>query len=199
MEALVGKRDSAGSGTGGDGGVRERVLSTLLNEMDGVESCAEVLVVAATNRPDKLDAAFLRPGRIDAIIYVPPPVGLGFRRRLTGTCGGRGPLGLTFCLFVYSGAAQDFAGRKHILRVKTAAMPLGSSVALDALAAATEGFSGADLESLCREAALRSLRETLEATEVTMEHFEAALRDSRASLSPEQLAEYARLEKLFCS
>ena len=42
--------------------------------MDGVESRGDVLVVAATNRPDMLDAAFTRPGRIDRIIYVPPPV-----------------------------------------------------------------------------------------------------------------------------
>ncbi len=54
-------------------GVQERVLATLLNEMDGVEQLADVLVIAATNRPDLLDSALLRPGRIDSILYVPPP------------------------------------------------------------------------------------------------------------------------------
>jgi SpoVK/Ycf46/Vps4 family AAA+-type ATPase len=52
------------------------VLATLLNEMDGIESCADVLIVAATNRPDMLDRAFLRPGRIDKMIFIPPPVRL---------------------------------------------------------------------------------------------------------------------------
>ncbi len=45
-----------------------------MNEMDGIEINGDVLVVCATNRPDMLDAAFMRPGRIDRIIYVPPPV-----------------------------------------------------------------------------------------------------------------------------
>ncbi len=64
------------------------MLATLLNEMDGIEACADVLVVAATNRPDLLDRAFLRPGRMDKLIFVPPPV----RRGLCSPC--RGPLSL---------------------------------------------------------------------------------------------------------
>ena len=51
------------------------MLSTLLNEMDGIESAGHVLVLAATNRPDQLDSAFLRPGRIDRAVFIPPPVG----------------------------------------------------------------------------------------------------------------------------
>lgn len=49
------------------------VLTTLLNEMDGIESLKGVLVLAATNRPDVLDSALMRPGRFDAILYVGPP------------------------------------------------------------------------------------------------------------------------------
>ncbi|KAI8909376.1 P-loop containing nucleoside triphosphate hydrolase protein [Powellomyces hirtus] len=74
VDAIVGKRglDGGGGGKGGDT-VQERVLSTLLNEMDGVELAKDVLVVGATNRPDMIDAALMRPGRFDKIIYVPPP------------------------------------------------------------------------------------------------------------------------------
>lgn len=71
-EAIVGKRNMGNGGSNGDS-VQERVLSTLLNEMDGVESADSVLVVGATNRPDMLDAALMRPGRFDQSVYVPPP------------------------------------------------------------------------------------------------------------------------------
>jgi transitional endoplasmic reticulum ATPase len=56
-----------------DSGVTERVISQLLTEMDGLESLKNVIVIAATNRPDILDPAMLRPGRFDRLIYVPPP------------------------------------------------------------------------------------------------------------------------------
>ncbi|MHA1676297.1 MAG: AAA family ATPase, partial [Candidatus Njordarchaeales archaeon] len=57
----------------GDSGVSERVISQLLTEMDGLQSRGEVIVIAATNRPDLLDPALLRPGRFDRMIYVPAP------------------------------------------------------------------------------------------------------------------------------
>ncbi|KAG0164959.1 hypothetical protein DFQ30_009155 [Apophysomyces sp. BC1015] len=72
-EAIVGKRNMGGGGSNSGDSVQERVLSTLLNEMDGVETAESVLVVGATNRPDMLDAALLRPGRFDQLVYVPPP------------------------------------------------------------------------------------------------------------------------------
>ena len=71
LEALVGGRDN-GAGGGGDE-VQLRVLSTLLNEMDGVAPLERVLLIGATNRPDLLDAALLRPGRFDEQLLVPPP------------------------------------------------------------------------------------------------------------------------------
>eukprot|EP00908_Phaeocystis_cordata_P004426 Transcript_14809.p1 GENE.Transcript_14809~~Transcript_14809.p1 ORF type:complete len:384 (-),score=97.54 Transcript_14809:50-1201(-) len=69
LEAIVGSREAAG---GGDE-VQQRVLSTLLNEMDGVAALEQVLLIGATNRPDLLDAALLRPGRFDEQLLVPPP------------------------------------------------------------------------------------------------------------------------------
>ncbi|KAJ8327454.1 AAA+-type ATPase [Batrachochytrium dendrobatidis] len=58
---------------GDDASVADRVLSQLLNELDGIEPLINVTIVAATNRPDILDTALLRPGRIDSILYVSPP------------------------------------------------------------------------------------------------------------------------------
>ena len=69
IDAVGGSR----GGSGGGGRVGDRVLAQLLTEMDGVESLAGVTVVAATNRPDMMDPALLRPGRLDRVVYVPLP------------------------------------------------------------------------------------------------------------------------------
>jgi ATP-dependent 26S proteasome regulatory subunit len=70
MDVIVGNRSLSNSESEG---VSERVLATLLNEIDGIEQSKDILLIAATNRPDLLDSAILRPGRIDVTIYVPPP------------------------------------------------------------------------------------------------------------------------------
>ncbi|KAF9355712.1 spermatogenesis associated protein 5 [Mortierella sp. NVP85] len=70
IDALTVKR---GSGDDGGSSVADRVLSQLLNELDGIEPLVNVTVVAATNRPDIMDPALMRPGRIDRILYVSPP------------------------------------------------------------------------------------------------------------------------------
>ena len=72
IDALAASRDGGG---GGGGGVGARVLSQLLSEMDGIQPLQAVLVVAATNRPDLVDAALLRPGRFDRLVHVTLPDG----------------------------------------------------------------------------------------------------------------------------
>jgi transitional endoplasmic reticulum ATPase len=56
-----------------DGGTTDRVVAALLTELDGVETLRNVVVIAATNRPDLVDPALLRPGRLERLVYVPPP------------------------------------------------------------------------------------------------------------------------------
>lgn len=68
IDAIARKRDSSSSSR-----VADRVLSQLLSEIDGIETLSSVVVIAATNRPDVIDPALLRPGRFDRIVYVPPP------------------------------------------------------------------------------------------------------------------------------
>eukprot|EP00040_Diaphanoeca_grandis_P026378 m.147606 g.147606 ORF g.147606 m.147606 type:complete len:790 (-) comp30548_c0_seq1:75-2444(-) len=138
IDSMVGNR----SHTSDSGGVQERVLTTLLTEMDGIESAGQVLIVGATNRPDVLDTAFTRPGRIDQILYVPLP---------------------------------DCEARLSILQIKTSKMPLDATVDLNALALATDLFSGADLENLCREAAIGALRSDISSLSVSHRDFEKAL------------------------
>jgi len=137
----------------GDSGVTERVISQLLTEMDGIEALENVMVLAATNRPDMLDPAVLRPGRFDRIIYVPPP---------------------------------DERTRLEILKIHTRGMPLAEDVDLKRLAAMTESYSGADIASLCREAAMNALRRNPEAGDpVRMEDFKKAMAKIRPSITPE--------------
>ncbi|XP_019901512.2 ATPase family protein 2 homolog isoform X1 [Esox lucius] len=71
IDALAGERGSSS----GSGGVGDRVLAQLLTEMDGIEQLRDVTVLAATNRPDMIDKALMRPGRLDRIVYVPLPDG----------------------------------------------------------------------------------------------------------------------------
>jgi len=69
IDAIAPTRGALGS----DSHVTERVISQLLTELDGLEVLSDVIIIAATNRPDIIDAALLRPGRFDRLLYVPPP------------------------------------------------------------------------------------------------------------------------------
>ncbi len=70
VDALAPRR-----GQSTDSGVADRVVAALLTELDGAEPLREVIVVGATNRPELIDPALLRPGRLERLIYVPPPDG----------------------------------------------------------------------------------------------------------------------------
>src|SRR5579875_861473 len=119
----VGRHRGAGLGGGHD--EREQTLNQLLVEMDGFEAKDNIIMIAATNRPDILDPALLRPGRFDRQIAVDRP---------------------------------DRKGRVKILEVHTRGKPLGRDIDIDALAAQTPGFTGADLANLINEAALLAAR-----------------------------------------
>ena len=146
----------------GEPQVTERVVNTILAEMDGLEELQNVVVIGATNRPTLIDPALLRPGRFDELIYVGTP---------------------------------DTEGRRRILAIHTRHMPLADDVDLDKLAQRTERFTGADLEDLTRRAGLTALRRGLDAGKVSMADFEAALGETRASVTPEMLEEYERIQQ----
>jgi transitional endoplasmic reticulum ATPase len=144
----------------GEPQVTERVVNTILAEMDGLEGLNGVVLIGATNRPSLIDPALLRPGRFDELIYVGPP---------------------------------DASGRRQILGIHTSGMPLGEDVDLDTIAERTERFTGADLEDLVRRAGLTALRRGLGEPVVTRADFEAALADTRASVTEQMLEEYDKL------
>jgi len=183
LDSIAGQR---GGSSGDGGGAADRVINQLLTEIDGVGSKKNVFVIGATNRPDIIDAALMRPGRLDQLIYIPMP---------------------------------DVASRLSILKATLRKSPLGKDVDLDYLAAQTEKYTGADLTEICQRSAKMAIRESIErdmererllaeeggadaamaddmdepdpVPEITPAHFEAAMRESRRSVSDRDLAQYA--------
>ena len=159
----------------GSSHVTESVVSQILTELDGLEELNNVVVLGATNRPDMLDEALLRPGRLDRMIYVPPP---------------------------------DREGRKKIFEVYLRNREiLANDVDIDELVERTEGYVGADIEALVREAKISAMREFIAMTAkkseeerrqavgnvmITKKHFEDALSRVRGTLDIDRLEEAER-------
>ena len=180
--------DSIGRQRGGShgdgGGAADRVMNQLLTEMDGVGANKNVFIIGATNRPDIIDTALMRPGRFDQLLYIPMP---------------------------------DCKTRLSILRASLRKSPVSKDVNLKYLASQTDSFSGADLIEICQCACKLAIREEIEAgikqqrkktkagkmkddgddddddlmPEILRQHFEAAVRQARRSVSDRDLAQYA--------
>lgn len=153
IDAIGGERSASASGSS----VKERVLAQLLTEMDGVNVLSNVTIVAATNRPDLIDSALMRPGRLDRIVYVRLP---------------------------------DANTRREIFRIKLSKMPLIDDFSIEQLIAQTDGYSGAEIQAICQEAALYALEESFEAKHVEWRHFEKAINSVKPRTSPELLKIY---------
>ncbi len=148
IDALAGKRGFDNSRAG------DRVLNQLLTEMDGIEELENVIVLAATNRPDLVDGALMRPGRFDQLVLVGSP---------------------------------DKEARLNIFKVHTREMPV-QKVNFSELTELTEGYSGADIEAVCREAAYAAMDEKSE--KVTNKHFLSALGKVRPSINESEIRAY---------
>ena len=141
--------DSLVRAKSGEGGISETVLSQLLTEIEeGISS--RVVVVGITNRPDVLDNSLLRTGRLDLVLYVPPP---------------------------------DEKGRLEIIKILTEKMPLDKDVKLQEIAVATQNYTGADLASLCREAAIQAMRNSSD--KISSKDFANSLKNVRPSITKE--------------
>ena len=159
--------------------VTDRLINQLLTEMDGIQENSGVVVIGATNRPDIIDPALLRPGRFDRLILVPAP---------------------------------DEKARLEIFKVHTRKVPLAEDINLEELAKKTEGYTGADIEAVVREAAMLAMRRALQEgiirpgmkadeirgkVKVTMKDFEEAMRKIGPSVSEETMEYYRRMEEQF--
>ncbi|MGV0686709.1 AAA family ATPase [Mycolicibacterium thermoresistibile] len=141
-----------------DSGVTDRVVASLLTELDGIEPLRDVVVLGATNRPDLIDPALLRPGRLERLVFVEPPDAAA-RREILATAGKSIPL----------------------------ATEGPDAVDLDALAAELDGYSAADCVALLREAALTAMRRSIDAADVTAADVARARETVRPSLDPAQV------------
>jgi transitional endoplasmic reticulum ATPase len=159
IESLCPQR---GSLDGGD--PTERVISQLLGELDGLEALHNVIVLAATNRPDLLDHALLRPGRFDQLIYVPVP---------------------------------DETARSAILKIHTQTMHLHEDVAIPILVSLTQGYSGADIAALCREAGIQVLRLKQKYDGTSLADFRRALEEVKPSITPDMESWYHSIAQTF--
>lgn len=170
---------SRGSSHGDGGGASDRVINQILTEMDGMNVKKNVFIIGATNRPDIIDPAVMRPGRLDQLIYIPLP---------------------------------DKASRVAILKANFRKSPLAENVDLEVIAAATHGFSGADLASIAQRACQLAIRESIAkeiqfeqmkeqgnvapdaifdpVPEITRQHVEEAMRGARRSVSDADIRKY---------
>jgi transitional endoplasmic reticulum ATPase len=173
VDALVPKRGTYA----GSSHVTESVVSQILTELDGMEELKNVTILAATNRPDMLDDALLRPGRLERHIYVPAP---------------------------------DEESRKKIFDVylggETGSI-LAKDVDIDALVKKTEGYVGADIEALVREAKMAAMRDfivlmgnrseqerndAIKNVMLTKAHFDMAVTKVKGSLDDEAIEKSER-------
>jgi transitional endoplasmic reticulum ATPase len=162
IDSIANKR---GGGMSNGSKVTENVLNQLLAEMDGIEDLTNVIVIGATNRPDILDPALMRPGRFDRIVYVPVP---------------------------------EKKGRLQILDIHTKNMPIeNKKKIIETLAEETDGYTGADIEALAREAAMLALRENIDTKKVTKKHFEEAMEKVQPSVSKADQQRYKQVESKY--
>jgi len=157
LDSIGTKRNWSDDGTGG---VDERVLSTMLNEMDGIQERQGIFIIGCTNRPDLIDDALLRPGRFDHLIYIDMPNvedRLGILNAITQ---------------IYDEEKMKAKNAKGIPNSKAVIDP---SINLPLLAQRTNNFTGADLKVLFRQAGINALRDDIKNEKILVKHVEKAL------------------------
>ncbi|KAH0548394.1 hypothetical protein KQX54_001138 [Cotesia glomerata] len=162
IDAIGGER-ATGDAANASNNVQERVLAQLLTELDGVTALGNVTLVAATNRPDRIDKALLRPGRLDRLVYVPLP---------------------------------DADTRREIFKIKFLKMPVDEvSVKILDLVDLTDGYSGAEIQAVCHEAAMSALQDDINSKVLLTKHFADALK----IVKPRTSAKLITLYENFCN
>ncbi len=147
--------------------VTPRLLSIMLSELDGMDEASGVIVVGATNKPELVDPALMRPGRFDKIIFIPAP---------------------------------DYSSRIEIFKIHLKGKPVSPDLDVQHIARSSEGFSGADIENLVKEAATLAMKRSIKLrrkTSITNSDFLKILPRIKPSLSREMKLEYDKLQADF--
>ncbi|CZR37176.1 uncharacterized protein FPRO_02564 [Fusarium proliferatum ET1] len=167
IDSIGGQRSGSGSATRSTGSVN--MLTTLLTEMDGFEALSGVLILAATNRPEAMDPALMRPGRFDQVLYVGPP---------------------------------DGAAREAIFNVHLRGLPLASDVDIIDLSRLAEGYSGAEIKSICDQTCMLVQERydddrTANKLEMTMADLTAILEKTPRNITKQMIDGYEKWSRQF--
>lgn len=197
IDALAPRR-----GMGSDSHVSERVVNQLLTEIDGLEDLHDVVVIAATNRPDIVDTALLRPGRFDRIILTPVP---DEKTRLEIFNVHTKGMPISVEQPKKKMVAAKMVGKNESAQAEYEAEKTmfdkeelkNREDFLKALAKKTNGYVGADIEAVCREAAILALREDINSKDIFPRHFEKALEKVRPSVTKDVEKAYEELQEHF--
>jgi transitional endoplasmic reticulum ATPase len=207
IDALAPRR-----GLSSDSHVSERVVNQLLTEIDGLEDLNDVVVIAATNRPDIVDTALLRPGRFDRIILTPIPdhkarleifkvhtkgIPIAIEENSQKIKNKRLLAAKTISRASENGPATEIEIEEEKKGVLEREDIKSKEDLLNALAKKTDGCVGADIESLCRESAILALREDINTKEILIRHFESALEKVRPSVTKDVEKAYEELQNQF--
>ncbi|PNP76334.1 hypothetical protein FNYG_10393 [Fusarium nygamai] len=167
IDSIGGQRSGSGSATRSTGSVN--MLTTLLTEMDGFEALSGVLILAATNRPEAMDPALMRPGRFDQVLYVGPP---------------------------------DGTAREAIFNVHLRGLPLASDVDIADLSRLAEGYSGAEIKSICDQTCMLVQERydddrTANKLEMTMADLTAVLEKTPRNITKQMIDGYEKWSRQF--
>ncbi|MFX0085355.1 MAG: CDC48 family AAA ATPase [Candidatus Hodarchaeota archaeon] len=158
LDAIAPRRGAFSGGSH----VMESVVNQILTLIDGLENLRDVVILGASNRPDMIDPALLRPGRFDRLLLVKPP---------------------------------NLKSREKIFKIHTKKMNLSDDVNLSQLASELEGYVGADIEAMCREAVMIALREDLKTEKISIRHFREAKKVIHPSSNERIIKEFEELER----
>ncbi|KYK29783.1 ATPase [Thermoplasmatales archaeon SG8-52-1] len=202
--------------------VTDSVVNQLLTSIDGLESMEGVVVIGATNRPDIIDPGLLRPGRFDRLVLIYSPDKIA-RLEIFKIHTREMPISITKgelkeLELEIAGETDDFIkNKKELVKIGTKGEVITESTdKLDKeipeteinvkklsdkeklfywLSMKTEGYSGADIEALCREAAMIAVRENVKANKVRKNHFGQAMENVRASITPNIIKFYDKVSE----
>ena len=150
--------DAIGAARDGSHHTGVNLVTTMLNEMGGIEELKDVFVLAATNRPDMIDRALTRPGRFDQSLYIGPP---------------------------------NLEARQQIFIKYLGKMDVAKDMDITALAAATDGFSGAEIVDICRRAFEAASDDSVagdDILKINITHFDKAMKRRRKNITPDIIA-----------